>query len=235
MPWFKVDDGFAFHPKAMEAGNAALGLWVRAGSWCAANLTGGALPRHMLGTLGAQLRDAKRLVSAGLWCETESGYRFNDWDHYQPTKEQVTADREAARERQRKYRERQRNGVSNGVTDGVTNAVSNAAPSLPVLTSTSKASTSSTDVSDFDNFWDAYPKRVDKISARKAYAKAVKSGATPELLAAAAARYAQSTQDPKFTKHPSTWLNAGSYLDAENAPRKKHDPAKNDKAWWASA
>lgn len=29
MPWFRVDDDFALHPKAIAAGNAALGLWVR--------------------------------------------------------------------------------------------------------------------------------------------------------------------------------------------------------------
>ena len=33
MPWFNVDDGFAFHRKAVRAGNAAIGLWTRAGSW----------------------------------------------------------------------------------------------------------------------------------------------------------------------------------------------------------
>jgi len=85
----------------------------------------------------------------------------------------------------------------------------------------------------FNEFWDAYPKKADKIAAKKAYAKAIKSGATPESLAAAAARYARSIEDPKFTKHPATWLNAGSYLDAENAaPRRK---LPNDKAWWDTA
>ena len=131
MPWFKVDDGFCFHPKALAAGNAALGLWVRAGSWCGANLTGGALPRHMIGTLGAQKRDAVRLISVGLWCETDDGYQFNDWDVYQPTKEQVEADRKASRERQARYRESKRNAVSNAVTEPVSNAVSNAAPTRP--------------------------------------------------------------------------------------------------------
>lgn len=131
MPWFKVDDGFCFHPKALAAGNAALGLWVRAGSWCGANLTGGALPRHMIGTFGAQKRDARRLVEVGLWCETETGYQFNGWDEYQPTKEQVEAERKSARERQARHREAKRNTVSNAVTDGVSNAVSNGTPTRP--------------------------------------------------------------------------------------------------------
>lgn len=141
MPWFKVDDGFAFHPKAIAAGNAALGLWVRAGSWCGANLTGGALPRHMIGTLGAQKRDAMKLVSVGLWCETEDGYQFNDWDVYQPTKEQVEAERKASRERQARYRESKRNAVSNAVTSPVSDGVTNAAPTRPDPTHSSFGTT----------------------------------------------------------------------------------------------
>ena len=131
MPWFKVDDGFCFHPKALAAGNSALGLWVRAGSWCGANLTGGALPRHMIGTFGAQKRDAKRLVEAGLWCETEDGYQFNGWNEYQPTKLQVEGERKAARERQARHREAKRHSVSHAVTEPVTNAVSNGTPTRP--------------------------------------------------------------------------------------------------------
>lgn len=33
MSWFKVDDHLAFHRKTLAAGNEAMGLWVRAGSW----------------------------------------------------------------------------------------------------------------------------------------------------------------------------------------------------------
>jgi hypothetical protein len=129
--WFKVDDGLAFHPKAINAGLSALGLWVRAGAWCAANLTDGALPRHMIGTLGAQLRDAKRLVSAGLWCETEDGYQFHEWDRWQPTKAQVTAKREKDKKRQQEWREQHGHDVSHSVTDSVTNDVSHSAPTRP--------------------------------------------------------------------------------------------------------
>lgn len=128
MPWFKVDDGFAFHPKTIQCTNAALGLWVRAGSWCADNSTDGQLPRHMIGTLSAQRRDADSLVRAGLWVEEEGGYRFKDWEHYQPSKAQVDAERAAARKRQADYRERKRNGV----THAVSNAVTSGAPSRPV-------------------------------------------------------------------------------------------------------
>lgn len=78
MPWFNVDDGFAFHRKSVRAGNAALGLWVRAGSWCAQQLTDGFVPAEMVEVLGTTSQ-AGRLVSAGLWSAVEDGYQFHEW------------------------------------------------------------------------------------------------------------------------------------------------------------
>lgn len=115
------------------AGNAALGLWVRAGAWCGANLTDGALPKHMIGTFGAQARDAKKLVSVGLWVEIENGYQFHEWSKMQPSKAEVEAEREANRQRQKEWRERnkKRNAVTDPVTDGVSHKGSNDAPTRP--------------------------------------------------------------------------------------------------------
>lgn len=35
MPWFRVDDSLDTHPKAIAAGNEAMGLWVRCGAYAA--------------------------------------------------------------------------------------------------------------------------------------------------------------------------------------------------------
>lgn len=78
MPWFNVDDGFAFHRKAVRAGNAALGLWTRAGSWCAQQLTDGFVPDEMVTVLGS-VSQAQRLVTSGLWSEVDGGYQFHEW------------------------------------------------------------------------------------------------------------------------------------------------------------
>lgn len=143
MPWFKVDDGFAFHRKAIKAGNAGIGLWVRAGSWCAQQLTDGHVPEEMLLLLGATTSDAEALVNAGLWVHSDGGYEFRGWHDFQPTKAEVEEERAKARERQKTWRKNRRNAGSNAVTDGVTNDASDAvtdsvshggsndAPSLP--------------------------------------------------------------------------------------------------------
>lgn len=89
MPWFRVDDRFAMHPKVIAAGNTAIGLWVRAGSWSAQLLTDGQVPRGPLAALGGKPRDAQSLVDAGLWTVTETGWSFHDWDGFQPSRAEV--------------------------------------------------------------------------------------------------------------------------------------------------
>ena len=70
----------------------------------------------------------------------------------------------------------------------------------------------------FELFWNAYPRHVSKGGARKAYAAAI-GKTTPEQLLAGAKRYAgeRTGQDPKFTKHPASWLNQECWAD-EPAP-----------------
>lgn len=78
---------------------------------------------------------------------------------------------------------------------------------------------------DFETWWKSYPRRVDKGRARKAYATAAKKAPVEQLLAAAI-NYAASRagQDPKFTKHPTTWLNAESWLDEPEPTQQRHIP-----------
>lgn len=87
MPWFKVDDQLAFHSKTMLAGNGAMGLWVRAGSWASATLTDGFIPAHMAHAMGED-DQIQQLLTAGMWDETDGGYVFHDWDEFQPSAEQ---------------------------------------------------------------------------------------------------------------------------------------------------
>jgi hypothetical protein len=107
MVWFKVDDTLPFNAKVTAAGNAAMGLWVRAGAWSCQQLSGGFVPTHIARSLGTQV-EAKRLCDAHLWEAVDGGYQFWQWheEGRQPTKARVEADRHAARERQRRARER---------------------------------------------------------------------------------------------------------------------------------
>jgi len=63
---------------------------------------------------------------------------------------------------------------------------------------------------DFEAFWRAYPRKVGKLAAERAYGKARKLATAEELLAGVA-RY----RKPSYADwcHPTTWLNQGRWLD----------------------
>jgi len=89
----------------------------------------------------------------------------------------------------------------------------------------------------FDDWWAQYPKRVSKGTARKAYTRIIESKvATVEQLKLGAMRYAASVakHDPKFIKHPATWLNGECWLDEpdkETTPQATHSGRGNG---WAN-
>lgn len=126
MPYFAVDDQITFHPKAVAAGNAAMGAWTRAGAWAKNHATGGFVPAEVAHAIGA--REAKRLVQVGFWETGEhdeygAGYWFHDWQHIAGNFDGATekakrdAKREADRNRQRQKRERDSDiGASHAVT-----------------------------------------------------------------------------------------------------------------------
>jgi hypothetical protein len=112
MVWFKVDDTLAFHEKTVAAGNAAMGLWVRAGSWCAQMLTDGFVPDHMVTALGTKAQ-AKALTEVGLWVREGNGYRFHGWLEYNPTADEVRADQ--ARKHEAKVAAGRAGGLASGI------------------------------------------------------------------------------------------------------------------------
>jgi hypothetical protein len=106
--WFKVDDGLHSSRKLLSipkrARFAAIGLWTVAGSWCADEVTDGHVPDYMLREWGAPASAPAALVEAGLWDREGDGYVFRNWLEYQPSKQDVEAERAASRERMRELR-----------------------------------------------------------------------------------------------------------------------------------
>jgi hypothetical protein len=70
----------------------------------------------------------------------------------------------------------------------------------------------------FDLFWEAYPRRVGKGQARKAWNAALKI-ADPQTLIDAADSYADAVKgsETQFIAHPATWLNGERWTDEEVA------------------
>jgi hypothetical protein len=66
----------------------------------------------------------------------------------------------------------------------------------------------------FDAFWSAYPRKVAKGAARRAFDKLTDKDAAVTASAAYAAAVALwSDEDKQFVPHPATWLNDGRFED----------------------
>lgn len=96
MPWIRLDDQFPDHPKVVEAGPLASWLYVCGIGYCNRLLTDGFIPSGQVRKL-ADVDNAgdlvKCLVAVGLWDEAEGGYQVHDFLDYQPSAEQVKAER----------------------------------------------------------------------------------------------------------------------------------------------
>lgn len=93
MPWVKLDDRFAEHPKVVVAGPVATMMWVLGLAYCNRNRTDGFIPAKVVARLadwGECVADpealAAKLVAVGLWETADDGYQAHDYAHYQPTK-----------------------------------------------------------------------------------------------------------------------------------------------------
>jgi hypothetical protein len=116
MVWIRIDDQFADHPKVAAAGPLAAWLHVCGLCYCGRHLTDGFVPHGAAIHLAAfphigvstggvpgmfecghdvevdQL--IGELLDAGLWEPVEGGYVIHDYLDYNPSREQVLADRE---------------------------------------------------------------------------------------------------------------------------------------------
>lgn len=115
MGWARMDDGYMFNPKIVEAGPWAELLDRRAIEWCAKNETDGLVVRSGLRIIGRGIPKVAERVNAllevGRWAVNEGGgYWVHDYLKYNPSKADKETQREAGRERVRKHR-------SNAVTN----------------------------------------------------------------------------------------------------------------------
>lgn len=243
MTWFKVDDHLHSHKKSMRAGTEAMGLWVLAGSWSAAEESDGWVPDYVLGRLVGPNGDelAEQLVRAGMWeadvHDGEDGYRFHAWEEYQPTAEQLEAKRAATRERVRAVRARgaeQRTNTA-GSTRVPTQPVAPDVTPTPTRPDPTRKTTGgkppASDPEHFGAFWQQYPRKEGRKAAVKAWEKAARDTDPATILAGlenATQVWSATGTERRFIPHPTTWLNRGSWADEQplpDMPEHKRDQA----------
>lgn len=130
-----------------------MGLWSLCGSYSMSYKLNGFVPMWYVAGFPNGKKLAAELVREGLWENAvrngEDGYQFHDWLDFQPSADEIEAEREASRQRQKAYRAKRREGKSGEqqsatVTPLVTrnvmrdkrtrHAVSHSTPSRPVPT-----------------------------------------------------------------------------------------------------
>lgn len=252
MPWARFEDRFPSNRKIRKLDDAAFRLYVSAICWSAENLTDGVVEVDDLPLVSdvKQPSDSvQTLVRLGLWEVRQpsdeggsEGWFIHDYFEYNPTAEQVRAERALKTARQQRWREGRRAAAKKSNVDASTDGLPTRletlprpAPTRPVVLPTEVPKTSPSPATpddeptrrtakpkspaaptpEFEAFWKAYPRKVAKGAAIKAWNKALKDGADPQTIIGAAAFYAleRKMQDPTYTKHPATWLNAACWQD----------------------
>lgn len=66
-------------------------------------------------------------------------------------------------------------------------------------------------INQFSEFWNEYPKKVDKRVAEKSFVKALKRASFETIMEGVSRYKCDPNRKPEFTKNPSTWLNADAW------------------------
>lgn len=87
----------------------------------------------------------------------------------------------------------------------------------------------------FTEFWNAYPRKLDKAKAFRAFKSALKRAKFEDILAGVIAYRNDPTRNPDFTKYPATWLNNDSWENAATSPELRAEiESRREKALKAS-
>lgn len=227
MTWFKVDDGFYDHPKVDDLPLEVVGLWLLCGTYAARHLTDGVVSAQRVRKFGGTDDMCSALVRANMWRTHPEGYEFVDWGDWNPTRDEVEAERAKSRERMRRRRQASRSDQGERSEDVRANTERTSPgvrdprpdPTRPIKSTSDSADadtrrSSSSDEEAFDEWWKKYPRKVGKGQARKAFKKALTKTTLEELHSGLEAYLVQvQEKDPDFIAHPSTWLNGERWSD----------------------
>ena len=130
MPWARFDDGFPGHRKVRRLTDGAYRLHTTAICHCAHDLTDGRVTPEDIEDMPSIRQSEKRiaeLIKRDLWSVVSDGWMIHDYLDYNPSREQVMAERKGARERKETWKAKRR-AERNAVPNGVPNGVGNVAP-----------------------------------------------------------------------------------------------------------
>lgn len=224
--WVRLDDSFATHHKLIAAGPLAMALQVRAICYARHQRTDGWIPTPVIPSLIFDLptdRDWPAYMQQHhLWDRRDDGeYEVHDFLDWNPS----TKELDLVKERQAKggkkgmkSRWKDHKPDHNSTYNSTYNSPNKSPDKSLILSDVvlNTVSNPSSSEPEFEQFWSAYPKKVGKKDAQRAWAKA-KDRPDIAVLLEAIGKQTHSEQWRKeagqFIPNPATWLNRGSWAD----------------------
>lgn len=222
MTWLRLYTGILNDPKVQRLDGDTFKAWINI--LCIAKEHNGTIPDNKTVAFHLRVDEATAaelvglLAGHGLLDEGENALKPHNWDCRQYVSDVSTA-------RVHRYRERQRN-VSSGVSETPPDTETESE-------SEQKKQRASRFVASegFEDFWKAYPHKVGKGAAVKAY-RAASLRATPAEILAGLKRYTASKPPDRPWCNPATFLNQERWTD-EPADKKTSHEVYGPKRTWA--
>lgn len=215
----KFDLGFVDNPKIIGLSDAAFRAYVESIVYARQHLTDGFLDFRVVSrkwgsevveelTTNDPTNPSWKPAKNG----QQNGFQIHDFGVHQTTKadiQDIRDARSAAGRRGAEAKAKQSSSKSEANDFGL---LSKNKPETETETETNNLTSNPKDL--FDSFWNEYPRRVGKESARKAFLKAMKRSEPNEIIAGAV-RLGQDPNLPEmqFVPHPATWLNRDGWED----------------------
>jgi len=209
MRWFRLYDDVLNDPKVQRLDGDTFKFWIN--MLCIASKRGGVLPSiedmafEMRVSVLVCTMKIDALKTAGL-VDGDKRLRPHGWE-----KRQYKSD--TSTERVKRFRERSSNVA---VTVDETGPDTDTDTEQKQIKKTNKKSRSASSA-EFEQFWNDYPRKINKAQASKAFAKAM-TKATAEEICSGVKAYPFS-DDQQFIPHPATWLNQERWSGLEQAAK----------------
>ena len=195
--------------KIMPLSDAAFRCLVEATLWSRKQLSDGLLPkRYAVARWSQEVLDelASNDPANPSLIEVDEGWMIHDFAEHQTTKADIDRVRQVRKEAGR------RGGHAKAAANRKQVAKQVAKQSASKTCPETETNIKNSEPLHFDNFWNAYPRKVGRKEAVKSFKRAL-SDIDADQLVAAAKSYADAKRgvDPQFIALPTTWLNQGRW------------------------
>jgi hypothetical protein len=206
MGWVRVSDDFYDHPAHAVLGLEEWGLWLWSLAWANRNLTDGAIPMLVVKRMDPDGDATGALIEAGRWDHLDDRVEIHDYLEFQPSAQQIRAKREKERER---FQRRSAATPRGERADSAATPPASQPQPQPEDQEIPAADAAVPFSTDFDEWYDGYPRKRERGKALAAYRARRRSCTSHDDLIAARDHYAAAVNGLPIEKikYPASFLN----------------------------